>query len=145
MDLTFHVEARWVGVGAQGEGDMALGGQILHYSAPSSMGGKGVGTSPEELLLAAVTSCYSGTLARVLQERGLPRKLIDIRTEGNIEDYPRAARYRRITVHPSIRGGDPARLDEYYQAALEARERCFIGKTIRTNVEYEVGEVTVNV
>ena len=58
MDLVFNVKAEWAGVGKQGEGEMQVGEHRLSYSAPATMGGKGVGASPEDLLLAAVTACY---------------------------------------------------------------------------------------
>ncbi len=68
-DLSFSIDASWTGTGREGRGTIRSGGLEIAYSAPASMGGQGSGTSPEELLMAAVTACYSGTLFRVLQQR----------------------------------------------------------------------------
>ena len=143
MELIFEISAQWTGTGRQGEGVMALSAGSVPYSAPANMGGKGVGTSPEELLLAAVTSCYSGTLMRVLQQAKLPGVAVEIKTEGQVTEYPEHARFSRITVHPTIRDGDAARQMEYEEACQVARDRCFIGRTVRDYLEYAVGNVTI--
>lgn len=143
LELTFEISAQWTGIGRQGEGEMTLGAGSIPYSAPATMGGKGVGTSPEEFLLAAVTSCYSGTLMRVLHQAELPGVTVEIKTEGQVTEYPEHARFSRITVHPTIKGGDVARQLEYEEACQVARERCFIGRTVRDYLDYTVGKVTV--
>lgn len=141
MPLEFSTVIEWAGSGREGGGVVRTGGQELSYSAPESMGGRGVGTSPEELLLAAVTSCYSATLYRLLERSGLPVRRLSVTARGYVEDYPQAARFARIVVHPKVAGGDAARLADYQREALHARDACFIGKTIRGNVAYDVGEV----
>ncbi len=144
MDLVFHVNAEWAGVGKEGEGSMQIGDQRLPYSAPANMGGKGVGASPEELLLSAVTACYSGTLMRVLDQLHLPGDSIVIHTDGIVEGFPATAKFSHITVHPTIKGGDPMRQGEYENAVQTARDRCFIGRTVRDYLNYSVGHVTVD-
>lgn len=142
-DLTFAIQARWAGSGIHGEGKIEAGGQVIHYSAPATMGGKGVGTSPEELLLAAVTACYSGTLFRVLQQAQLPVQEVSIHTVGIVENYPSATRFSRLVVSPTVIGGQPASEEAYVKAAHRARELCFIGKTVRDYLDYAVGSVTI--
>lgn len=142
-DLSFEIRAEWAGSGVEGEGMITASDQTIRYSAPASMRGKGVGTSPEELLLAAVTACYSGTFFRVLQQAELPVESLAIRTEGVVQDYPKAARFGRITVIPTVIGGDPARQPQYRGAAARARDLCFIGKTVRDYLAYTVGEVVI--
>ncbi|MCL5065240.1 MAG: OsmC family protein [Firmicutes bacterium] len=143
MNLDFQVNARWSGVGKNGEGRMQLGDQSIPYSAPANMGGKGIGASPEDLLLSAVTACYSGTLRGVLAHAKLPCDTVAIRTDGVVEGFPEEARFARITVNPTIQGGDSNRQAEYIEAAQAARDRCFIGRTVRDSLDYAVGEVTV--
>lgn len=142
MDLKFEVSAQWAGIGKLGEGVMHLGPEMVIYSAPANMGGKGVGTSPEELLLAAVTSCYSGTLMRVLSQSGLLGDSVEIRTEGRVVAFPERARFSHIIVHPKILRGDVHRLEAYQEAAEVARDRCFIGRTVRDYLDYTVGTVS---
>ena len=142
-DLEFQAEVKWSGTGRNGEGRLELSDHSLRYSAPDSMGGKGVGTSPEELLLAAVTTCYSGTLFGVLKKSSLPATDVSIRTEGTVTGYPLQSKFARIRVNPTVHGGNPDQTEDYERLAEEARNRCFIGKTVIGNVEYVVGEVRV--
>lgn len=142
MELTFSATATWSGSGRRGEGRMRVSAHEILVSAPEQMGGKGTGTSPEELLLAAVCSCYSATLFRVLERHSLPIKELRVRAEGLVSDYPGAPRFARIVVHPVVLGGDTRHLSQYQEHAEEARDRCFIGQAIRGNVSYEVGQVS---
>ncbi len=141
MSLQFSVGVEWSGSGRQGAGAVSTGGQRLEYSAPESMGGMGAGSSPEELLLAAVSSCYSATLFRILERRNLPALRLEVTACGYIEDYPQAAHFARIVVHPTVLGADADRLAEYQDEAVHARDACFIGRVLRGNVTYDVGEV----
>ncbi len=142
-DLHYEVQAQWSGTGRQGSGSMIIGEQTFEYSAPADMGGQGIGYSPEDLLISAVTSCYSGTLFGVLVRQKLTVKRIGVRAEGHITGYPTETKFARLVVHPTIYGGDEALSAAYTEAAAAARDRCFIGKTIAGNVAYVVGEVKV--
>ncbi len=143
MDLTFAVQAKWAGVGIQGEGELEVGEHHFSYSAPATMGGKGIGASPENLLLAAVSACYSGTFMRILKQNHLPGDSLVIQTDGVVEGYPDNAKFVRITVNPTIQGGDAERIQDYQDAAQMARDRCFIDRTVRDYLTYSVGKVRV--
>lgn len=142
-DLSFSTDLRWQGTGREGQGAVRLRGKEVSYSAPDSIGGKGSGSSHEELLISAVGVCYSGTLFGLLRKKGLPVSRVGIRAEGAVIGYPMQSKFSRLCVSPTVEGGDVAQAKSYEQAAAEARDRCFIGKTITGNVQYDVGEVRV--
>ncbi|MGH2966364.1 MAG: OsmC family protein [Solirubrobacterales bacterium] len=142
-DLGFDVELRWSGTGRQGAGEIQTDDLALELSAPESMGGRGVGTNPEELLVCAVASCYTATLSGVLRRAQLPVDSLAVSAGGTVSGFPRHARFARIAVSPTVLGGDVARQAEYEVAAGLARDRCFIGHTLRPEVAYEVGSVRV--
>jgi peroxiredoxin-like protein len=144
VDLAFKIQAEWSGLGREGEGTLHLGDHAVRYSGPANMGGKGVGASPEDLLLAAVTACYSGTLMHVLRQAELPADSVAIETDGTVEGFPGQAVFSAIVVNPTIRGGDARRTDAYLEAAERARQHCFIGRTVRDYLDYRVGTVTVS-
>ncbi len=142
-DLHFGIDVVWQGTGKDGEGELYTGGSEVQYSAPASMGGKGVGTSPEELLLAGITSCYSATLFGILKRSGLPVGKVKVKTDGIVTGFPTESKFSHLTVYPTIVGGDRAKLNEYAAKATLARDKCFIGKTVTGNMVYDVGEVSV--
>lgn len=142
-NLSFATKLKWHGTGRDGEGTVKLAEAQVSYSAPESMGGKGTGTSPEELLIAAVSTCYSGTLFGILRKLELPAEEVIIRAEGMVTGYPMQSKFARLCVHPTVHGGDPEHAAEYQRVAEVARDKCFIGKTIAGNVSYEVGDVRI--
>lgn len=144
-DLDFFIEATTRGSGKDREGVIFVDGREVRFSAPASMGGKGVGASPETLLISAVTACYSLTLLAYLQKRRLSYVDVVVRTEGIVTGFPQHDTYAKIIVNPVIHGGDTSLQKEYQDAAVEARDHCFIGQTVAAGgVAYEVGIVTVN-
>ena len=139
--LSFFVEATARGSGAEREGSLAVDGHEIRYSVPASMGGKGVGASPETLLISAVTACYTLTLLAYLSKRRLPYREIAVRTQGVVTGSPRHV-YSRIIVNPTVLGADPDRGEAYRDSAADARSHCFIGQTVAAGgVQYELGSV----
>jgi len=143
QELPFQVELEWSGSGRDGAGTIVTDDLELELSTPASMGGRGVGTNPEELLVCAVASCYAATLLGVLHRSGLPATSVKIDARGAVSGYPGQARFERIVVSPTIVEGDPARVHEYELAAQTAHDGCFIGRTIADKVDYQVGSIAV--
>ena len=119
-----------VGTGREGVGEIRANNVLIGLSAPESMGGTGVGTNPEELLVSAVSSCYIATLFGVLRRAGLPVASLAVDAGGRVSGFPGEARFDRLVVSPTILGGDPSRQDEYETAASRAHDRCLIGRTL---------------
>ena len=71
------------------------------------MGGRGVDSNPEELLVCAVGACYSATLHGLLRRAGLPTSGVRIAARGTVSGYPAQARFARLTVSPTILDGEP--------------------------------------
>jgi osmotically inducible protein OsmC len=142
-ELPFEVELEWSGSGRDGTGRIVTDDLELEYSAPAAMGGRGVGSNPEELLVCAVGACYSATLDGVLRRAGLPATGVRVAAAGTVDGFPERARFARLSVSPTIFGGDASRGAEYDRAARLAHERCFIGRTIAGRVDYQLGTVTV--
>ena len=142
-DLSFDVELMWSEIAGKGAGEIQTDDLVLELSGPASMGGRGVGTNPEELLVCAVSSCFTATLFGVLRRAQLPVDSLAVGASGTVTGFPGHARFARIVVSPTIMGGDGERQPEYETAAGIAHERCFIGHTLAAEVAYEVGPVQV--
>jgi peroxiredoxin-like protein len=142
-DVHFEIELRWSGTGRAGAGQILTDDLELELSAPESMGGRGLGTNPEELLLSAVSSCYTATLFAVLDRAKLPVDSLVVEASGTVTGLPGRARFTGIVVTPTILGGDHTRQREYEAAARGAHDRCFIGRTLAPEVRYEVGAIEV--
>jgi peroxiredoxin-like protein len=142
-EVSFYLELNWTGTGRDGAGEIQTDDLALEFSGPKWMGGRGAGTNPEELLVCAVSSCYTATLFSELRRAGLPVGSLAVGARGTVTGVPRHARFARIVVRPTIFGGDVARQGEYEAAAHVAHHRCFIGRTLAPDVAYQVGSVRV--
>jgi organic hydroperoxide reductase OsmC/OhrA len=100
------------------------------------------GQRPEMLLTAAIASSYAVTLRDSLSAVALPRTDVSVSARGALTLVSGRIRLTRVVVEPAIRGADAARPEAYQRAAVAARDDCLIGRAIRGNVAYVVGEVT---
>jgi peroxiredoxin-like protein len=133
LDLEWRADQRF--------GEVTVGEAHICVSEPRVMVGAGAGMSPEDLFVAATASSYCVTLAEMLRAVGLPQSALSIHAEGLVASDTAAERFTTVIVRPTIQGADTARRDAYAKAAIAARNNCFIGRSIRGNIAYVVGEV----
>lgn len=136
----FALEGHWHG-GRLGSGKVTAGALSSSVSIPAEMGGPGIGTNPDELLLAAAANCYLITLASILENRKLPVRSLSLRSEGTVERDGGRLTYKRIVHRPLIElEGTPS--DDVRTTALLGAERaekaCMISQAVRGNVELAV-------
>ncbi len=141
-ELSFEIELRWSGTGREGAGEIQTDDIALELSAPESMGGRGVGTNPEELLVCAVSSCYTATLFGVLRRAKLPADSVAVNAKGTVTGI---SGHVRLRASPSARQSW-GRLGPSAGVRSGGR-RCarslFHRPHARTAVSYEVGAVQV--
>lgn len=142
-NLEFPLQTVWPAKGKENEGEVKIAEQTFTFSSPKNMDGKGVGQSPEDFLVAAVATCYTGTLYKMLDSAMLPVDRVEVDAKGIVTGFPDNKKFSGLEVSPTIIGGDTSRLDAYQAAAEEAHDHCFIGKTIVGNVDYRIGNITV--
>jgi steroid delta-isomerase-like uncharacterized protein len=102
--------------------------------------GKG---SPAAMLVLAAGACHAAELGAALDLAALPWNLIEVQTDATCAAVPSAACLDMLAVYPIIYGADPSKRSQYAAASKEARDRSLIGRTIRGNVAYKLGAVTV--
>ena len=141
-DLEIHcgVDLEWCS--SENAGRIAMPAGNVPYSALVWNQGA-LGPNPEVLLIAAISSCYSITLANFLEAAGLPQNRISVHTDGVIVNDFGRVQFTRVTVSPTISGADVLRREAYQKAAVAARDDCLIGRSIRGNVAYVVGDVVL--
>jgi peroxiredoxin-like protein len=136
----FHLQSVWKG-NSQGDGTITVNGRTLDYGIPEALGGEAGRSNPEEMLLGAVASCYSMTLAILAERRRLPITQIDLACEGDVHRQPGGTlKYTAIRLAPTITmpGGDEAQVKAATDFAHKAEQYCVISNAIRGNVEVTV-------
>ena len=124
----------------EGDGNLALTTGKIEYGVPSQFGGNAGKTSPEELILAAISSCFSMTLGFVLVKRKVPARVLRMHAEATVQRIERQLVLTAITLHPQIAiDTDSEKTRQDIDAAIErAEQACLISNAIRGNVELKV-------
>jgi osmotically inducible protein OsmC len=91
-------------------------------------------TSPEELIAAAHSACFSMALANVLAKAGSPPESLS--TVARVTFVPGTGITRsELVVEGTVRGLDE---DAFVAAANDAKENCPVSQALKGNVELAV-------
>lgn len=138
----FQMSAAWEG-GRNGVG--TINGKELRtaISVPGEMDGPGVGTNPEELLIAAAMNCYIITLAAILEKRGFGVKSLTLQSEGTVSVEGGSLSFKQIIHRPHLvlEGAEQESLVKAEQATHRAEQACMVSKALRGNVAISVEPV----
>jgi lipoyl-dependent peroxiredoxin len=117
---------RWTGELLTGSGAVTLvssGAGRFTFSLPSRAGDPNGQTSPEELVAAAHSACYSMQLSALLTAAGTPPDRID--TTATVSQNQRDEAYLiteiRLVVRAAVPGAD---VEGFHRAAEEAKKTC---------------------
>lgn len=110
-------------------------------SVPPEFQGPGQGTNPEELLTAAIASCYSITYGIIATNQKIPVKNFSVTATGVVEQNGASFNYKEITVHPVITLAEDATDDHVAKAtdmAHKADHYCIVTNAVRGKVEVKI-------
>jgi lipoyl-dependent peroxiredoxin len=130
MAVTRKATAHWEGSLIEGKGQVSLDSSNLgKYDvtwAARSAEPNGV-TSPEELIAAAHSTCYSMALSHALAQNGTPAETVDTRAEV---DFKPGTGITGIRL--SVRGVVPGLTEEQFvDFALQAKEGCPVSQALK--------------
>ena len=137
----FTVAATWSGDGS-GCGSIRLpqGDLSVPIGGAKALGGCGVGTNPEELLVASISACFVNTWAIFLAKLDVGYAEPSVSVEGLLGKDP-AGGYKMLSV--TIRARVPAPLLSEKRAAVEktlelAEKYCIISKVAKAAMPLSV-------
>lgn len=136
----FKVQTSWQG-GRDTVGKVQ--GDVLHesISIPAGLGGQGVGTNPDEMLVSAASSCYIISLAAVLEHAHYEDVEIAQTSIGTAVLDQGKFKMKSITHYPTItiHEDDATRLNRQLSKLLKlADQNCMISNSVRGNVEIDI-------
>jgi peroxiredoxin-like protein len=135
--LPHRYSARIVG-GPAGYATLSSGGvPDLRTAPPLDFDGPGDAWSPEQLLLAAVESCFLLTFRSVARASDLEFVSLSVEAEGVVDRVNGVTRFTEIVLRPRVAlptGVDWGRV----QRALEKAERaCLVSSSLDTAIRLE--------
>ncbi|MET3207856.1 UNVERIFIED_CONTAM: peroxiredoxin-like protein [Paenibacillus sp. PvR008] len=136
MEHTFLLKADWSG-GRNSDGHIEAGQLRTAISIPAEMGGPGVGTNPDEMLLGAAATCYLITLAAMMERTGLPVASLALESEGIVDVTNNIFTYRRIIHRPQVQlaaDATESQIEQALRLAEQAESSCMISRAVAGNV-----------
>ncbi|KAF6580573.1 OsmC family protein [Paenibacillus polymyxa] len=136
MEHTFLLKADWNG-GRNSDGRIEAGQLRTAISIPAEMGGPGVGTNPDEMLLGAAATCYLITLAAMMERASLPVVSLALESEGIVDVTNNIFTYRRIVHRPRVLlsvDAAESQIEQALRLAEQAETSCMISRAVAGNV-----------
>jgi len=141
MAVTRSANATWRGNLLEGAGSVSSGTTGHLRDLPVSWSARtedpqGL-TSPEELLAAAHSSCFSMALSSNLAKAGFRAEQLDVSAEVTFDKLE--AGWTVISSHLTVKGRVPGASQADFQAAAEAaKDGCPISRALKGNVQLSV-------
>ncbi len=128
----------WTGDLQSGKGQLTMDsshvGGTLDVSAPSRFETPDGQTSPEELIAAAHSSCYSMALSMTLSKSGNPPERLETHATCTIDRDGEGFTITKVDLR--VRGTVPGiRADDFLSAANAAKDGCPVSKALAGNLE----------
>ncbi|AYG01794.1 OsmC family protein [Lactococcus allomyrinae] len=132
----FNSEIDWAG-GRNAVGHLQTGVLKEKISVPSLMEGPGEGTNPDEMLLGAASTCYTITLAAMLERNEIGLINLKVDSTGVVDVTNGVFTYEKIIHHVFLKLTSEADETKARKLAERAETSCMISRAIRGNVQLE--------
>ncbi len=129
MATTRTANAHWEGTLVDGKGTVSLdssGVGSFDVTWPARIEEPNGLTSPEELIAAAHSSCFSMRLSSLLTKGGTPPAAIDTRADVTFQ-HGQGITGVHLTVRATVPGATP---DDFAAAAKDAKSTCPVSKAL---------------
>lgn len=135
MKHQFVLDADWQG-GRNSEGTIESGNLKTAISIPQPMGGPGIGTNPDEMLLGAAATCYIITLAAMLERSHIAVARLTMKSEGIVDVTNNIFTYEQIIHRPEmvLSAESADQVEKATVLAHKAEQSCMISRAIAGNV-----------
>ncbi|OZQ69897.1 hypothetical protein CA600_02605 [Paenibacillus sp. VTT E-133280] len=137
MKHPFILNAVWNG-GRNSDGTIEAGQLKTQISIPKEMGGPGIGTNPDEMLLGAAATCYLITLAAMLERSELITSNLILTSEATVDVTNNIFTYEAIKHSPVItlsKDASQVDIDKAIHIAHKAEGSCMISRAVAGNVQ----------
>lgn len=132
----FTSQINWPG-GRNAIGKLETGALQEKISIPSVMDGPGVGTNPDEMLLGAASTCYTITLAALLERNEITVLDFKVESEATVSVEKGVFAYEKIVHDLYLKIDEKVDYDKTYRLAQYAETSCMISRAVQGNVAIE--------
>jgi peroxiredoxin-like protein len=133
-----HIYQAQLSGGPEGYAVISVAGiPELRTAPPADFGGPGDAWSPEDLLMAAVESCFLFTLRAVARASKLEFESLELSGEGTLDRKDGATRFTEIVLRPRLKLPAGADRDKAMRVLEKSEKACLVTASLSTPVRLE--------
>jgi len=145
----YRVETKWTGNLGTGTSDyraykrdheISISGKtdVIHGSSDAAFRGDPSRYTPEELLVASLSTCHMLWVLHLCADAGIViTGYSDAATGAMVENDDGAGQFTEVVLHPRVTIADAARVEEATEIHNKAHEMCFIARSVNFPVRAE--------
>lgn len=109
----------------------------IHFTAPPEFGGLEGRWTPEELLLAALASCFTTTFKVVAAAARFDYTDLEVATEGVVGKTDSGYRFTDVVLRPTVTISGEDRRGQALELLEKTRNLCLVSRALGTCPQFE--------
>jgi len=144
MDTTHRYRAlAWWTSGQTGLAKSDSAPNAIHFSAPPQFGGLEGRWTPEDLLLAALASCFTTTFRAIAGNSKFEYTDLQVEVEGTVSKAESGYSFREIILRPTVTIPTEENRDRALYLLQKTKTACLVSKALETAPSLEPHVETV--
>lgn len=135
-EYEYRVTAWWTS-GRTGIAKSESSPNAIHFTAPAEFGGLEGRWTPEELLLAAVASCFTTTLRTIAGSGQLDLTDLEVEAYGTVRKGSTGYMFKEIVLRPKVRIANLAARELTLDLLKKAENLCLVSRALDVPVNFE--------
>ena len=135
-DHRYRVAAWWAS-GKTGLAKSDSTPNAIHFAAPPQFGGVHGRWTPEDLLMAALASCYTTTFHAMAGYSKLEYTDLSVEAEGVVHKTTSGYRFEAITLRPSLTITHEEHRERAHLLLLKAKGLCLVSRALSEEPAFE--------
>jgi peroxiredoxin-like protein len=132
----YEVYAYWIGARTGAVGPKEID-QPIHFSSPVAFGGQPGYWTPEDMLIAAVASCYVATFSTMAQLSKFEFVELGISVTGELTQADEGWKFRSIVIRPKLTIADETNRERAERLLQKAGRGCLVARSLLARVTLE--------
>jgi organic hydroperoxide reductase OsmC/OhrA len=136
IEHVYRVAAWWTS-GKTGIAKSDSAPNAIHFTVPAKFGGLEGRWTPEELLLAAVASCFTTTVRSLANNTQYDFSDLEVEALARIRKVDTGYAFDEVIVRPTLRISDRAEREYALNLLKRAHQRCLVSRALDVPLRLE--------
>jgi len=115
----------------------------IHFTAPKEFGGLEGRWTPEELLLAALSGCFTTTLRATAGNVGFDFTDLQVEASGTVRKAASGYSFSEIVLRPTMKIAEFSERERALDLLTKTERLCLVARSLDIPLRFEPQEVTV--